>query len=73
MRTADGRVITAVAKEKETARKEHEEAIRAERMTGLVEHVSDDGTFQFRRICAEPDLVRSQYSQSLWDAYRSSR
>ncbi|KAF7797335.1 hypothetical protein EIP86_008530 [Pleurotus ostreatoroseus] len=42
MRTEDGRVIKAVAKEKETARKEHEQAIKQGRMTGLVEHVTDD-------------------------------
>ena len=46
MRTEDGRVITAVAKEKETARREHAQAIRQGRLTGLVEHVKDDGQFR---------------------------
>ena len=45
MRTEDGRIITAVAKEKETARREHVQAIRQGRLTGLVEHVKDDGQF----------------------------
>ncbi len=43
MHTEDGRSITAVAKEKEEARREHEQAIQQGRMTGLVEHVTDDG------------------------------
>ncbi|KAF7797334.1 hypothetical protein EIP86_008529 [Pleurotus ostreatoroseus] len=42
MRTEDGRVVKAVAKEKELAKKEHEQAIQQGRMTGLVEHVTDD-------------------------------
>ncbi|PSR78278.1 hypothetical protein PHLCEN_2v7474 [Hermanssonia centrifuga] len=42
MHTEDGRSITAVAKEKEEARREHEQAIQQGRMTGLVEHVTDD-------------------------------
>ena len=45
MRTEDGRVITAVAKEKEIARKEHAQAVRRGRLTGLVEHVKDDGQY----------------------------
>ena len=43
MRTEDGRVVTAVSKEKEAAKREHEQAIQQGRMTGLVEHVTDDG------------------------------
>lgn len=43
MRTEAGTVITAVAKEKETARKEHEEALTEGNMTGLVELVAQDG------------------------------
>ena len=43
MRTEDGRVIKAVAKDKETARQEHEQAIEQGKLTGLVEHVTDDG------------------------------
>ena len=39
----DGTVITAVAKEKEEAKREHEAALRQGQMTGLVEHVTDDG------------------------------
>ncbi|PSS37964.1 hypothetical protein PHLCEN_2v191 [Hermanssonia centrifuga] len=42
MHTEDGRSIKAVAKEKEQARREHERAIRHGRMTGLVEHTTDD-------------------------------
>ncbi|THG97065.1 hypothetical protein EW026_g4879 [Hermanssonia centrifuga] len=42
MHTEDGRSITAVAKEKEEARREHEQAMQQGRMTGLVEHVTDD-------------------------------
>ena len=43
MRTEDGRDIVAVAKEKETARKEYEQAVEDGRVTGLVEQVTDDG------------------------------
>ena len=43
MRTEDGRTIKAIAKEKDTARKEHEQAIEQGKLTGLVEYVSDDG------------------------------
>ncbi|THG97060.1 hypothetical protein EW026_g4874 [Hermanssonia centrifuga] len=42
MHTEDGRSIAAVAKERKTARREHEQAIQRGRMTGLVEHVTDD-------------------------------
>ncbi|PSR72061.1 hypothetical protein PHLCEN_2v12042, partial [Hermanssonia centrifuga] len=42
MRTEDGRFITAVAKEREEAKREHEQAIQQGMMTGLVEHVTDD-------------------------------
>ena len=35
--------MTAVAKEKEAAKMEHSQAIQQGRMTGLVEHVTDDG------------------------------
>lgn len=44
MRTQDGKVIRAIAKEKEQARKEHEAAIEQGMMTALVEHVLDDGS-----------------------------
>ncbi|EKM57240.1 uncharacterized protein PHACADRAFT_254902 [Phanerochaete carnosa HHB-10118-sp] len=42
MTAADGMVITAIAKEKEKAKREHEAAITQGYMTGLVEHVDDD-------------------------------
>ncbi|EKM57239.1 uncharacterized protein PHACADRAFT_142460 [Phanerochaete carnosa HHB-10118-sp] len=42
MTTEDGTVIAAVAKEKEEAKHEHEQAISQGRVTGLVEHVADD-------------------------------
>ncbi|KAI0685189.1 hypothetical protein BC835DRAFT_1421505 [Cytidiella melzeri] len=42
MRTQDGKVIKAVAKERQQARREHEAAIQQGLMTGLVEHVTDD-------------------------------
>ncbi|KIP03491.1 hypothetical protein PHLGIDRAFT_121530 [Phlebiopsis gigantea 11061_1 CR5-6] len=42
MVAADGTVVTAVVKEKEEAKREHQAAIRQGRMTGLVEHVTDD-------------------------------
>ena len=44
MTAEDGTVITAVAKEKEEARREYEQAISQGSMTGLVEHVTDDST-----------------------------
>lgn len=43
MRTEDGRVVSAVAKENQTARQEYTEALQQGRMAGLVEHVTDDG------------------------------
>lgn len=50
MRTQDGRVVKAVAKEKEQARREHNAAIQQGIMTGLVEHVTDDSEYSdFRR------------------------
>ncbi|PSR74336.1 hypothetical protein PHLCEN_2v9953, partial [Hermanssonia centrifuga] len=42
MHTEDGRSITAVAKEREAARREYEQAFQQGKMTGLVEHVTDD-------------------------------
>ncbi|KAI0696149.1 hypothetical protein BC835DRAFT_1343242 [Cytidiella melzeri] len=42
MRSEDGKVIKAVAKERQQARKEHEAAIQQGLMTGLVEHATDD-------------------------------
>jgi hypothetical protein len=42
MMAEDGTMITAVAKEKEEARREHQAALQQGYMTGLVEHVSDD-------------------------------
>ena len=48
MRTEDGRSIAAVAKEKETARKEHEQAIQQGQLTGLVEQITDDGELVLR-------------------------
>ncbi len=43
MHTEDGRSITAIAKEKEGARREHMQAIQQGRTTGLVEHATEDG------------------------------
>lgn len=45
MLAEDGTVITAVVKEKEEARREHQNAIRQGVMTGLVEHVTDDSEY----------------------------
>ena len=42
MTAEDGKVITAVVKEKEEARREHQAALNQGLMTGLVEHVTDD-------------------------------
>ncbi|KAJ3539868.1 hypothetical protein NM688_g6306 [Phlebia brevispora] len=42
MHTEDGRIIRAVVKEKEKARREHEQAVQRGQLTGLVEHVTDD-------------------------------
>lgn len=49
MRSQDGKVIKAVAKEREQARKEHEAAIQEGQMTGLVQHATDDGDHSFRQ------------------------
>ncbi|GJE93118.1 von Willebrand domain-containing protein [Phanerochaete sordida] len=42
MTTEDGAVIKAIAKERDEARKEYEDAIRSGQTAGLVEHVTDD-------------------------------
>lgn len=47
MRTQDGRVVKAIAKEKEQARHEYNAAVSAGKMAGLVEHVTDDGSLLF--------------------------
>lgn len=43
--TAGETTITAVAKEKEEAAREHTAAISQGYMTGLVEHITDDSTY----------------------------
>jgi hypothetical protein len=43
MRSQDGKLVKAIAKEMQEARKEHEAAIQQGLMTGLVERVTDDG------------------------------
>ena len=48
MIAADGTIITAIVKEKEEARREHEAALEQGLMTGLVEHVTDDGRISLR-------------------------
>ena len=48
MHTEDGRTVIATAKEREAARKEHEQAIEQGLLTGLVEHVQDDGVSRTR-------------------------
>ena len=58
MRTESGTVITAVAKETETARKEHEEAIQRGNMTGLVELVAGDGKVPALTINANDSILR---------------
>lgn len=50
MSAEDGTVITAVSKEKEEAKREHAAAIASGHMTGLVEHVTDDG-MSFAQYC----------------------
>ncbi len=69
MHTEDGRSITAVAKEKEEARREHEQAMQQGRMTGLVEHVTDDGRLAIALNMMHAD-VHLQCSPSLWDHCR---
>lgn len=51
MSAEDGTVITAVAKEKDEARLEHFDAMAKGHMTGLVEHVTDDGKSSSTRMC----------------------
>lgn len=58
MTAEDGTVITAVAKEKEEARREHETAIAQGFMTGLVEHVTDDSKLPLP-CCPVPELILS--------------
>ena len=45
MTLSNGTIITAVAKEREEAKREHDVAIRSGKLTGLVEYVTDDGEF----------------------------
>ena len=52
MTAPDGTVVTAIAKEKEEAKREHEAAISQGYMTGLVEHVTDDSELVFFLLCA---------------------
>ena len=44
MQFADGRVITGVSKEKAQAAKEHKDAMRAGKATGLLDWVTDDSS-----------------------------
>lgn len=53
MVAADGTVVTAVVKEKEEAKREHQAAIRQGRMTGLVEHVTDDSRSIYACDCVQ--------------------
>jgi len=46
MHFADGRIITGVSKEKVLAAKEHENAIRAGKASGLVDWVTDDSSLR---------------------------
>lgn len=64
MRTEDGRVIHGVAKETEAARREHRQAIREGKMTGLVEHVSDDSTSS-KPVLSSGGLTLKPYITSL--------
>lgn len=49
MRTEAGKVLKAVSKEKKKAQQEHAAAIQQGKMTGLVEHVTDDSQRSRRR------------------------
>jgi hypothetical protein len=50
MTTSDGRTVTGVAKERESAREEYEQALRAGQFTGLVNYVTDDSWY-LHSIC----------------------
>ncbi|EKM51518.1 uncharacterized protein PHACADRAFT_186981 [Phanerochaete carnosa HHB-10118-sp] len=69
MTAGDGTVIVAVAKEKEEAKREHEEAISRGYLTGLVEHVTDDVfTMSLGALPAEEMLqTRITYVMDLMD------
>lgn len=45
MQTSDGRTVTGIAKEKDLARKEYEEALAAGQFAGLMNYVTDDSQF----------------------------
>ena len=42
MRSQDGKIIKAIAKEKQQARKEYEAAVKEGNMAGIIEHATDD-------------------------------
>ena len=42
MRSQDGKIIKAIAKEKQQARKEYEAAVKEGHMAGIIEHATDD-------------------------------
>jgi hypothetical protein len=46
METSDGRIITGIAKEKDKAREEFEEALVAGRTAGLLDYVTDDSQYR---------------------------
>ena len=67
MRKEDGQLIKAVVKEKEAAYREYVEAIQQGKMTGLVEHVTDDGKKDLiTHIVEFPFMMLPQCSLCLW-------
>ena len=73
MTAPDGTIVTAIAKEKEEAKREHETAITQGYMTGLVEHVTDDSELVFFLLCtrAYRDMFRSLLDLS-WSSSRTA-
>jgi hypothetical protein len=69
----DGTMITAVAKEKEEARREHQAALQQGYMTGLVEHVTDDSKCLRCLVPKNLSLMCTQYSPYRLELSQDSR
>jgi hypothetical protein len=47
MTTSDGRTITGIAKEKDQAREEYEDALGAGKFAGILDYVTDDSKYSY--------------------------
>lgn len=74
MKTSDGRIITGICKEKDTAREEYEHALTSGKFAGLLEYVTDDCEYQtLLSRGASLSEILSQCLRSLWVPYLRMR